>query len=110
QNCTVKMKTKMGTLPAVTTVGMAELLPHKEIEMAAEDSHKILIDGKPCATTAQREQILQSANPNSAAIDFDSINGMKTSEMRAFTSGKEVIYVYHNRIDATGEAMKTENS
>lgn len=110
QNCTVKMKTKMGTLPAVTTVGMAELLPHKEIEMAADDSHKILIDGKPCATTAQREQILQSANPNSAAIDFDSINGMKTSEMRAFTSGKEVIYVYHNRIDATGEAMKTENS
>ena len=110
QNCSVKMKVKMGTLPAVTTVGMAELLPHKEIEMVDDDSHKILIDGKPCATTVQREQILQSANPNSAAIDFDSINGMKTSELRSFTSRKEVIYVYHNRIDATGEAMKTENS
>ena len=110
QNCSVKMKVKMGTLPAVTTVGMAELLPHKEIEMAEDDSHKILIDGKLCATTVQREQILQSANPNSAAIDFDSINGMKTSELRSFTSGKEVIYVYHNRIDATGEALKTENS
>lgn len=35
---------------------------------------------------------------------------MKTTELRAFTSGKEVIYVYHNRIDATGEAIKTENS
>ena len=100
----------MGTLPAVTAVGMAELLPHKSIEMADDDSHKILIDGKPCATTMQREQILQSANANSAAIDFDSINGMKTTELRAFTSGKEMIYVYHNRIDATGEAMKTENS
>ena len=110
QNCTVQMKVKMGTLPAVTAVGMAELLPHKSIEMADDDSHKILIDGKPCATTMQREQILQSANANSAAIDFDSINGMKTTELRAFTSGKEVIYVYHNRIDATGEAMKTENS
>ncbi|MDO4647204.1 MAG: BREX-1 system phosphatase PglZ type A [Eubacteriales bacterium] len=110
QNCSVKMKTKMGTLPAVTTVGMAELLPHKTIEMADDDSHKILIDGKTCATTVQREQILQSANANSAAIDFDSINGMKTTELRSFTSGKEVIYIYHNRIDATGEALKTENS
>ena len=110
QNCTVQMKTKMGTLPAVTSVGMAELLPHKEISMMDEDSHKVLIDGKPCSTTVQREQILQSANENSAAIDFDSISEMKTTELRAFTSGKEVIYVYHNRIDATGEAMKTENS
>lgn len=110
QNCTVQMKTKMGTLPAVTAVGMAELLPHKEIAMADDDSHKVLIDGKPCSTTVQREQILQTANPNSSAIDFDSISEMKTSDLRAFTSGKEVIYVYHNRIDATGEAMKTENS
>ena len=35
---------------------------------------------------------------------------MKSKELRSFTAGKEVIYIYHNRIDTTGEAMKTENS
>ncbi len=110
QNCTATMKVRMGTLPAVTAVGMAELLPHKTIEYTKESSPKILIDGKPCGTTAQRERILQEKNPNSAAIDFDSLRAMKTSELRTFTSGKEVIYVYHNRIDATGEALRTENS
>lgn len=110
QNCTVSMKVKMGTLPAVTAVGMAELLPHKTISMTEDKPFKIRIDGKSCGTTAQREQILQCANPRSAAIDFDSINQMKTSELRSFTSGKEVIYVYHNRVDATGEALPTEDS
>lgn len=110
QNCTVSMKMKMGTLPAVTAVGMAELLPHKTISMTEDKPFKILVDGKPCGTTAQREQILQNANPKSAAIDFDSISQMKVAELRSFTSGKEVIYVYHNRVDATGETMRTEDS
>ncbi|MCD7882903.1 MAG: BREX-1 system phosphatase PglZ type A [Lachnospiraceae bacterium] len=110
QNCTAVMKMKMGTLPAVTAVGMAELLPHKTISMTEDKPFKILVDGKPCGTTAQREQILQSANPKSAAIDFDSANQMKVTELRSFTAGKEVIYVYHNRVDATGETMRTEDS
>ena len=44
------------------------------------------------------------------AIDYDSLKQMKSKELRSFTAGKEIIYIYHNRIDATGEAMKTENS
>lgn len=110
ENCTVTMKTKMGTLPAVTAIGMAELLPHDRITFADDCSLRVLVDGKTCGTTVQREKILQDANPNSAAIDYDSLRAMKTSELRSFTAGKEVIYVYHNRIDATGEAMRTENS
>ena len=62
------------------------------------------------ASTAYREKILQARNRNAVAIDYDSLKQMKSKELRSFTAGKEVIYIYHNRIDATGEAMKTENS
>ena len=89
---------------------MAELLPHDTLELTRDDTPKVLLDGKPCVSTAQREKLLQQGNPRSAAILYDELTAMKVSELKSFSAGKEVIYVYHNRIDATGEASKTENS
>ena len=109
ENSDVTVKAMMGTLPSYTSIGMAELLPHVEIGMGEGKSPAILADGKPTATTEQREKILLEENNKSAAITFDAIRAMKTSELRQFTSGKEIIYVYHNRIDAAGEGTTTEN-
>lgn len=110
ENCSVEEKVRMAPLPSITLLGMAELLPHDTLELTRDDTPKILLDGKPCASTAQREKLLQQGNPRSAAILYDELIAMKVSELKRFSAGKEVIYVYHNRIDATGEASKTENS
>lgn len=110
ENCTVEEKVRMAPLPSVTFLGMAELLPHEKLELARETSPKVFLDGKPCVSTNQREKILQARNPHSAAIDYDSVLALKATELRNFSAGKEVIYIYHNRIDATGEALKTESS
>ncbi|MCI6299668.1 MAG: PglZ domain-containing protein [Megasphaera elsdenii] len=110
ENCSVEEKVHMAPLPSITLLGMAELLPHDTLELTRDDTPKILLDGKPCASTAQREKLLQQGNPRSAAILYDELIAMKVSELKRFSAGKEVIYVYHNRIDATGEASKTENS
>lgn len=110
ENCSVEEKVRMAPLPSITLLGMAELLPHDTLELPRDDTPKILLDGKPCASTAQREKLLQQGNPRSAAILYDELIAMKVSELKSFSAGKEVIYVYHNRIDATGEASKTENS
>ena len=74
-----------------------------------EKDPKVLLDGRPTISTFQREQILKAANEHACAIDFDSIRGLK-GKIKEFTSGKQVIYIYHNRIDSTGESMRTENS
>lgn len=110
ENCTVEEKVRLAPLPSVTFLGMAELLPHKTLELQHDPSPKVLLDGRPCASTNQREKILQARNPHSAAIDYDSLLALKATELKNFSAGKEVIYVYHNRIDATGEALKTESS
>lgn len=110
ENCSVEEKVRMAPMPSVTFLGMAELLPHQTLELQHETSPKVLLDGRSCSSTNLREKILQVRNPHSAAIDYDSLLALKATELKNFSAGKEVIYVYHNRIDATGEAMKTESS
>lgn len=109
-NMEASIDAMLTTLPSVTMVGMAELLPHDTITMTEDKAPQILVDGNLTSSTAYREKILQARNNNAVAIDYDSLKQMKSKELRSFTAGKEVIYIYHNRIDATGEALKTENS
>ena len=107
QNFEVKTNAMLGTLPSYTAVGMAALLPHEKLSMT--EKYDVLLDDVPCASTAQREKILLKANPASAAADYDTVREMKKNELRAFTGQKDVIYIYHNKIDSTGEAAMTEN-
>ena len=74
-----------------------------------DDDYKVLCDGLPCVDLKQREAILQKANPNSRCVQFDDIKAMKKEEMREITSGQEVVYVYHNQIDARGDKPASEN-
>ena len=109
-NMEASMDPMLTALPSVTIVGMAELLPHGTITVTEDRPPQVLADGKPTSTTAYREKILQAENRNAAAIDCDSLKQMKSKELRSFTAGKEIIYIYHNRIDAAGENARTENS
>lgn len=94
-------------LPSVTKYGMAALLPHSSFEVG-EDG-KVYLDGVSTEGTENREKILQAKNPNSAAVTYKKILGMKQAEKRDLVAGKNVIYIYHNAIDTIGEAMVTED-
>ena len=59
ENCSVEEKVRMAPLPSITLLGMAELLPHDTLELTRDDTPKVLLDGKPCASTAQREKTLE---------------------------------------------------
>jgi hypothetical protein len=73
------------------------------------DSGKILIDGKPCDDLKQREAILQSYQPNSRCVQYDDIKSLGSAALREIFTGKDVVYVYHNQIDARGDKLNTEN-
>lgn len=103
----IKMQYQLSVLPSYTALGMAALLPHKVITL--DEACKVLVDGKKCASLDEREKILQTANINSICLQFDRLKEMKRDELRAAFANKQVIYIYHNQIDARGDAAKTEN-
>ena len=107
EKCTVTLGAMEGVLPSYTPLGMASLLPHKRLTYS--EDYQVLIDGQPCATTQQREALLQKAKPNSRCVQFDALSNMKQDELRSVFTGQDVVYVYHNQIDARGDAAKTEN-
>lgn len=107
EKCTATIDVMQSVLPSFTRFGMGALLPHKTIEMS--EAGKILVDGKPCDDLKQRETILQSYTANSRCVQYDDIKSMKAMELREVFAGKDVVYVYHNQIDARGDKLNTEN-
>lgn len=105
--CTCKMEAILGVLPSYTKLGMAALLPHKLLEMT--DDGRVLADGLPCDDLKQRETLLQRYLPNSRCVQFDELKAMKRDEIRQVFAGMDVIYIYHNQIDARGDKANTEN-
>jgi uncharacterized protein (TIGR02687 family) len=106
-NCTAKIEPMMGVLPSYTRLGMAALLPHKALEIT--DDFKVLTDGMSSDDLKQREAILRRSAPNSLCIQYDDLKGMKKAELRKVFTGMDVVYVYHNQIDARGDKVNTEN-
>ena len=105
--CTAKLEAQLSVLPSYTRLGMAALLPHTELAMT--DTFKVLIDALPCDNLAEREAILQKYSTESVCVQFDSIKSSKIAELRSIFTGKQVVYVYHNQIDARGDKTNTEN-
>ena len=73
------------------------------------DDYKVQVDGKVCDDLKSREQILKSYEPNSRTVQFDDIKTMKIAELKEIFTGQEVVYIYHNQIDARGDKLNTEN-
>jgi uncharacterized protein (TIGR02687 family) len=83
---------------------MASLLPHESLEYRSGGD--VLVDGKPNASLEQRDAILQ--NVGGMACGNDDLIKKKKEDGRAMVSGKRVVYVYHNAVDATGDTSSTE--
>lgn len=106
-NCTAKIEPIIGMLPSNTRLGMAALLPHKALEIT--DDFKVLTDGLPSDDLKQREIILRQSAPNGRCMQYNDLKGMKKTELREVFNGTDVVYVYHNQIDARGDKANTEN-
>lgn len=107
-NSTVSISARLSVLPSYTALGMAALLPHKTLEMT--DDYKILADGRLADNLSAREAILKNYQPQGVCIQFDTLKHMKNAaELRSVLTGQQVVYVYHNQIDARGENLRTED-
>ncbi len=66
---------------------------------------EILVDGKS-SIAGERDAILQAVG--GMACKADELLAMKKDEGRELIKDKRVVYVFHNRVDSTGDDAKTE--
>ena len=95
----------LGVLPSYTQLGMAALLPHRTLAHS-HGGDPVLIDGQRSDGTANRNKVLASVG--GIAIQAEEILSMPLGELRELYVAHRVLYVYHDRIDATGDKARTE--
>lgn len=95
----------LGVLPSYTQLGMAALLPHKKLAHSP-DGDPVLVDGQRSDGTPNRNKIL--ADVEGFAIQAEDVRAMSQEELRKLYSAHQVLYVYHDRIDAVGDKAGTE--
>jgi uncharacterized protein (TIGR02687 family) len=99
----------VSSLPSYTQLGMASLLPHKELSFQGK-TDAIAVDGMPSAGIQGRSKILAANSGVRAtaikAEDFMKMNSAKDG--REFVKQQDLIYIYHNRIDKTGDDKTSE--
>lgn len=105
-----ELEPALAMLPSYTQLGMAALLPNKELTWADEGSGAVLVDGQTSQGTGNRSKILKSATGGRAeAIIFDEMMAMNRDDSRELVKNNDVLFVYHNRIDHTGDKMLSES-
>ncbi|CAK7023695.1 MAG: hypothetical protein EUB_02243 [Eubacterium sp.] len=103
---TAKLDAVQAIFPSITKFGMANLLPGRKLSVT--EDMEVLVDGQHTRSTLERERVLCSDNPASVAVGYTDVLNMKRADRRALVSGKEVVYIYHNTIDAIGDKAPTE--
>ena len=101
----------ISALPSYTQLGMAALLPHKALALAEDGSGDVLSDGQSAKGLAAREKLLQAgrAGENARAVKAEDVMNMRNEDGKALFRDNHVVYVYHNRIDAIGDKLLTED-
>lgn len=103
----LKMDYMITGLPSVTYMGMPAMLPHHRLDLVEKS---LQVDGQSAVNRDQRAALLQQQNSNSAAYALDDLKNAPSADLRKQFAGKEIVYIYHNQIDATADNPKSEDS
>ena len=96
----------LGVLPSYTSLGMASLLPHQSLKYKRGQTLSVLADDLPTSGLDQRATVL--ANYNGVAIKHEDLLALGKEKGREFVKPHQVIYIYHDRVDAIGDKQSTE--
>lgn len=99
----------ISTIPSYTKLGMAALLPQKQLSLQA-NSDNALIEGESTQGIKARTKILEKyAGVNAVAINAEDFMKMNSStDGREFVKQYQLIYIYHNQIDKVGDDKTSE--
>ncbi len=95
----------LGVVPSYTALGMAALLPHQSLKLA--ESQGVPVDDKPSSSLEQRSRIL--SEHEGLAIRAEKLFEVNKDQGRELIKPYRVIYIYHDRIDSTGDTSSSED-
>lgn len=99
----------LSMLPSYTQLGMAALLPNKALGLADNDTGAVDVDGQSSQGTANRIKILdQAIKQRATALRAEELMSLNKDECRALVRDHDVVYIYHNLIDKTGDSRDSE--
>lgn len=99
----------LSMLPSYTQLGMAALLPNETLSIADNTSGTVLVNEQSSQGTSNRSKILKAAlQDRGDAITADNFMQLNREGSRELLKANDVIYIYHNRIDHTGDKMHSE--
>lgn len=109
-----ELEPALSMLPSYTQLGMAAILPNKELAIADNETGTVLVDGQSSQGTINRGKILCSGMDGKTAValtseDFLGMPRDGENGYRTLFSSNDVVYIYHNRIDAVGDKRDSED-
>ena len=106
---TAELEAACSVLPSYTALGMAALLPHKNLELTCSNNAvAVSVDGLSTLGSAARAKVLASKVPHSSVLTAEELNSLTRDDGRALFRDNDVVYIYHNTIDATGDDLASE--
>lgn len=97
----------LGVLPSYTALGMAALLPHKTLAYKETANLDVLADGRLVSTVDLRNEHLKSVG--GMAIKAEDLMSQGKEKGRELVRDYQLIYIYHDRIDMTGDKQSSES-
>ncbi len=101
-----KIQPMISSIPSYTALGMASLLPNKEISY---ENDTILVDGLNSKSLVDRNNILNNYSNDVLTISYEELDKLTVKQLVEKTKGINLLYIYHNKIDAIGDHALSEN-
>ena len=93
-------------LPSYTQLGMAALLPNKELTLASEGSGAVCQVAKaPKACRSRKATGNGRAGDRAKALKAEEYQNMRVEEGKELFRDNDIVYIYHNHIDAIGDKL-----
>lgn len=106
----VELSSMQSAFPSETPYGMAALLPNGSCEVEVGGGRvEVCCDGMPTSGTESRRRVLDARCPGAVAVRYRDYTAMQRAQRKELVAGAPVVYIYHDRIDATGEKLPTEH-
>ncbi|MCB5160343.1 BREX-1 system phosphatase PglZ type A [Marinomonas algarum] len=109
---------QLGVLPSYTQLGMAALLPHKTVhydqsarsgegsDSMSPTKSTVYVDDLPTQGLLARNSVLERYK--GMAVSAKDLMSWSNQEGREQVKDAQVVYIYHDTIDAIGDVAKTE--
>jgi uncharacterized protein (TIGR02687 family) len=106
-----KLESALSSLPSYTQLGMTSLLPQGEVLLSFAENKTGTVNAGAQSTrgTDNRDKILKSIlGERAGAVQAKQFLEITIPESRELIKANDVVYIYHNRIDHTGDKMQSE--